>query len=264
MKSLLTIFCTAILTVSSLAQADEAGLITFGFNDASAYPYLAGTGTELASPPGLSVELVQYVADRLDLPIRFERQPGMRVLHSLRVGKLDGAFLFSYRKAREEFGVYPMSDGKPDANQRLATLGYTLYKRPKTRINWDGKKFTGFTGRIAANLNYSIVADLRKLGITVTEGRSTAQSFRMLFADRVDAVADQETIADSYLTTIDHPMLEKVTPPLSKKAYFLLFSHQFMREHADIARRFWSEIARTRDRFTDRIAYRYANGAPAD
>lgn len=247
-----------LLTFSvSNAWADDRDAIVFGYNNASAYPYLAGSGPRPADPPGLSVELVRFVAEQLDLSVRFERMPGMRVLHSLGVGKLDGAFLFSYRKERTEFGAYPIRDGKPDSARRLATLGYILYRRPGVEIDWNGEEFRNFQGRIGANLNYSVVADLRKMDITVTEGRSTAHSFRMLFADRVTAVADQEVVADSYLATIDHPPVEKVSPPLSRKAYYLLFSYQFIDKYPETAERFWAAIARHRDAFLASIAHRY-------
>lgn len=253
---ILMIWLGALITCP--ARADDPMLIKLGFNDASAFPYFAGTGSELADPPGLSVDLILHVAARQGIDIQFERMPGMRVLHSLGVGKLDGAFIFSHRQEREAFGAYPMRDGLPDPDRRLATLGYILYVKRGTSIPWDGETFQNFQGRIGANLNYSVVHDLRNLGVNVVEGRSTEHSFRMLLAGRVDAVADQEVIADAFLEGFGHPELIKIQPPLSEKPYFLMFSHQFMKSHATVAQRFWNDIAETRDEFMRAAAHRYS------
>ncbi|WP_315982467.1 hypothetical protein [Aliamphritea spongicola] len=143
-----------------LAPAQEN--LRIGFNNVDSFPYFLGKGEALASPPGISVDLINYVSEELQLNIDYQRMPGQRVLQSLKRGDLDAAFIFSYKEARREFGVFPMKDGKVDTERRMDTLSYVLYRPVSSKLNWNGSDFEQLNGSLAAKLNYSIVADIKK------------------------------------------------------------------------------------------------------
>ncbi len=219
-----------------------------GFNNVDSFPYFLGKGEELSSPPGISVDLINYVSDKLNLKIEYQRMPGQRVLQSLKRGDLDAAFIFSYKEARQEFGVYPMKDGKIDSARRMDTLSYVLYRPVGSQLNWNGSEFEHLYSSLAAKLNYSIVADIKKKGIDVIEGRSTPQLFEMLSANRVQGVVDQEAIADAYLHKNHVKKIEKTLTPLAEKHYYLIFSHQFAKANPQLIESIWNQVAASRDR----------------
>lgn len=243
---LAAILLAAVAAVARPAAARDA--LTVGLNDRGAHPYVVGEGEALAEPPGLTVDLMREVGRHLDIDMRFVRMPGLRVLTELKAGHVDAALLYSHSPDRETFGAYPMRSGRPDPSRRLATLSYTLYKPRGSALDWTGERFVNLDGPIGANLNYSIVRDLRELGANVVEVRTTADSFRMLRAGRIDGVADHEAVADAYLTAAGITGVEKVGPPLREKPYYLMLSHQYVSGHPERATAIWDLVGELRDR----------------
>jgi len=248
---------TLAMVLLSAMPAGARDTVTIGMNDTGSYPHIVGQGTGLADPPGATVELLQEVARRLDLDVRFVRLPGLRVLSELQGGRLDGAMLFSHTPERELAGAFPVRQGRLDRDRRLATLSYTLYKRRDSTLGWTGDRFVNLRGRIAAKLNYSIVHDLKEMGVDVAEVRTTADGFRMLLAGRIDGVADHAAVADEYLAGAGIGGVEKLSPPLADRDYYLMLSHQFASFRPDRAHAIWDMIAELRDPFTEALLPRY-------
>ena len=240
-----TVIFLICLLCPAFASAQKT--IQIGFNNVDSFPYFLGKGEQLSSPPGISIDLINHVSAQLSLDINYLRMPGQRVLQNLKRGDLDAAFIFSYKEARQEFGVYPMKDGKVDASMRMDTLSYVLYRPVSSRLEWNGSGFEKLDGSLAAKLNYSIVADIKKTGVDVIEGRSTAQLFEMLTAGHVSGVVDQEAIADAYLQKTQKNQFEKAKRPLAEKHYYLIFSHSFAEENPQLIKTIWSQIAKNRD-----------------
>ena len=176
--------------------------------------------------------------------------PGQRVLYELKKGNLDAAFIFSYKKNRLQFGRYPTKNGLIDKDYRMASLSYMLYRPIGSKLDWDGKHFHHLSGKLAANLNYSIVDELRARGVSVADAKSTPDIFRMLAAKRVAGVVDQETVADGHLSQLSYAPFEKVTIPIARKEYYLIFSHQFSKLNPKKMAEIWQFIADYRDLIT--------------
>ncbi len=95
---------------AGLNTSDASHLkLRIGYNENSSYPHFLGNGPLPASPPGLSVDIIEFIADELSFEIEFVRMPGRRVLHELKANRLDAAFIFSFKPERQQFGVYPMA-----------------------------------------------------------------------------------------------------------------------------------------------------------
>lgn len=231
--------------------------LRIGYNVNSSYPHFLGTGLEPASPPGVSLDILNQIASDLDFDIEYIRRPGRRILNELKEDHLDAAFIFSYKPEREEFGVFPMKDNRPDGDKRLAVLSYYLYKMDGNAIGWDGKQFTNQEGVVGANSGYSIVKDLKNRGIKVEEARSTKNNFTKLRSGRVDGVADQGIVADAFIFKNNISGITKVSQPIATKDYFLIFGHKFSDKYPDLRDKIWDEIAEYRDELTEKFMPRY-------
>ena len=84
--------------------------------------------------------------------------------------------------------------------------------------------------RIGAQLGFSIVDDLKKLGAPVKESRPTKQLMEMLMFERIIGLATFEFVGDAYLRKFPDMFqkIVKVDPPLKRKAYYLMLSHPFV------------------------------------
>lgn len=234
----------------------ESITLRLGYSDAEAPPYQIRHDAE---PSGVAMDIIRQAATDIGIHLEFQRTPNRRVLENLKLGEIDGAFMFSFNSERLHNGQYPMKDGKLDEEKRIAVLSYFLYRRRGADLHWDGHSLSGTALYIGANNGYSIVNDLRKMGVAVEEARTTEQNFSKLKLGRIAAVAHQDLVADPYLQSTDMRQVEKLYPPLSTKSYFLMLSHSFVARHPELADRLWTRIGQIRDSKTQEVLPQYVD-----
>lgn len=247
------VLCAALWSSGAIA----AETIRAAYEDKSLPPYYTGT-TEMIDPvaPGVSVELVQEAAKAAGLEIQFVRMPWVRCLKSLQRGDVDVVFNSSFKEDRLESGVYPMAGNKPDSARRLATISYALYRLKGSPVAFTGTSVTGLgDGPVGASSGYSIVDDLKRMGVKTEEAADTMTNFKKLASKRIPAVAAQDVQADTLLT--DFPSIEKTSPLLVSKDYFVMASHQFYNNRREVAERLWAKIAEVREQRSAAIYAKY-------
>lgn len=159
--------------------------------------------------------------------------------------------------ADEELRPFAMHNGEPDASKRIGSIAYHLYKLDKSRIDYDGKTIKNVGGPIGVNLGYSIADDIRKMGLTVEEVKSTEANLKKLQLGRIAAFAGQDVDTDVWLEHKDYAGIVKLPTPLASKDYFLLFSKQYLAAHPDIAHKFWTRLGEIRDETVKKLAPKY-------
>ena len=254
-KILLSLF---ILAISLTAQAEIT--FTVAYENKVQFPYYMGeTAKVLAEKPGAAVELVKLIESKVPgLKVELKRYPWKRCLSELEQGNASGAFNASYKEKRLKFGAYPLKSGSVDTDRRLTTIAYHFYKKKGSEFSWNGKAASGATMSIGAPRGYSIVSDLKKLGLKVTEANSTKANLKKLIAGRVSAVALQEVTGDYFLKdNAQFNDLEKVQPPLKTKPYYLMISNQFKAKHPKIAEQIWNAVAELREDKLQKLTEKY-------
>jgi len=231
--------------------------IVLGYNINESPPYFMGEGTRIANPPGISLDIINRAAKQLGINIRYARYPNNRVKSLLQDNSLDGAFIFSFKASRQKMGKYPMKNGKPDITRRMADLGYSLYTLKGSGVRWNGKTITGAIKPVGASRGYSIVGDLKKMDQQVIEGNSAKHNFRKLILNRISATAEQDDTADPLIRSMAYDTIEKLTPALKSKAYYLIFSHHFYRTHPTVAEKLWDKIGEIREQVTKETSVQY-------
>jgi polar amino acid transport system substrate-binding protein len=162
-----------------------------------------------------------------------------------------------------KIGAYPMKNGEIDSSRRITTISYFLYKNKSTPIQWDddSKKILHLKGKVCAPLGYSIVNNLKNWGIPVIEKTRCYDCFALVSLKNplVSCVATLEFDGDSYLHMDDNRIknIEKVNPPLIRKPYYLMLSHQFVRIHPALAEKIWDTIAIIRENEFNKIMEKY-------
>lgn len=244
--------------IGTLSEAKTT--LNLGFSDVDAPPFQRGNGTKLFSPPGISIEIIDEVAKNLDFEVKYKRYPNNRVLFFLENGQLDGAFIYSHKPQREFSGVYPKNGNSIDSSRRIATISYYFYTLKGSEVTWDGKTLSGKNLMVGANMGYSVISNLKKLGVRVVEAKTNEQNIEMLNLKRISAYAGQDSTIDPFLRMYKHDEnIKKLSPAIITKPYYLLFSHQFFEKNEDLARKIWDEISKIRDPFTKSIEHKYIN-----
>lgn len=223
--------------------SDKPASLKFCHEDVDVYPWV------LKDRPGLNIVHLKAVEQKLGVKIETFPLPWKRCQEDMREGKVDGIFHASFKTERLEIGVYPMVGDKPDAARAMMHDGYSLYRLKGNATQWDGKKITT-SGAIGAQPGYSIVDQLKQLGVKVDEGTKTADdNMKKLLLGRVEAVALQTLEGDNSIRTNPEfaAKIEKLTPPLVDKPFFLMLSKQFVAKYGDFSKDLWKTLGEVRE-----------------
>lgn len=247
-----------ILLASVSLHASPSKTITLAYSDVESFPFQMGNGNDIASPPGLSINILEEVAQILNININYVRLPGKRVLSQIRVNQVDGGFIFSYSKERAMFANYPMHNQRVDRTFRITTLDYSFYKLKGQKIDWDGVTLNPLVRKpTGAHGGFSITNILKEKKIDTLEIESTEKLFEMLTKKRLAVIAIQNNIASSYIDENNSPNFQKLTPPISTKDYYLIFSKEFTKKHPELVQNIWNTIGEVRDEVTTRKIKQY-------
>lgn len=231
-----------------LATSAWAEKLKFAYSDVESELYQLGNGSQMANPPGATIELMNMVAKELDLEFEYVRLPVKRTLESLQAGEVVGAFMYSFKEDRLQYGQFPMKAGKDDGAFRVTMLSYVFYKPTGSAFNWDGKVVSGLdAGIIGFNSNYSVGAELNKMGLKTEEAKTTEQNFKKLAAGRIAAYAMQDHTGDLYIAENKVTGVEKVATPFESKPYYLMLSKQFVQKDPALAEKVWAKLAKIRE-----------------
>ena len=214
---------------------------------------------EIPEHPGIMVEMVRLIETRVpNLRITFSRKPWARCLVELERGAVDAIFSSSFKPERLKIGVYPMKDGKDDRRYRIDTKSYSLYKLSDAAGTWDGKRFDNLRQGVLAIRGYSIIDDLKKLGVAVKEVNRADDGFRMLLAGRADGFAHLTEFGDYVLKkSPEFAGIVKVAPPIMTKDYYLQVSHQFYAKQPALVPVIWKTLAEIRQAELERLEAKY-------
>ncbi len=235
-----------VMALPGGAAADPAPRVRLVYESEANPPRTLGDGTATDwGKPGLTLELLRLVAARAGVEFAFERVPWRRGLYLVETNEADGLFHVSFLPERMGAMAYPMRTGRPDAARAIFVQSYMLYKRAGSPVAWDGATLTGAEGPVGATFGYSVLSDLRRLGVPFEEAKTMEQSLDKLAGGRISAYAGLEGMADAVLAAnpAKYGTLVKMTPPLVSKPYHLVFSRAFYAMHRDLAERIWDAIA---------------------
>lgn len=228
------------------AMADSVPRVRVVYEPRSNPPRMLGEGTSIDwEMPGLTLELLRLVGARVGIEFVYERVPWRRGLYLIETNDADGIFHTSFVPERLDIMAYPMRAGRDDAARAIFVQNYVLYKRAGAPIAWDGKALTSVDVPVGATASYSVIGDLRRLGVPIEEAKTLEQSLDKLLDGRVSAYAGMEAMTDALLAAnpTKYGKLVKMKPPLVSKPFHLTFSRGFYTAHHELAERIWDAIA---------------------
>lgn len=223
--------------------ADKPASMKLCYENEDVYPWV------LKAKPGLNIIMLNAVEQKLAVKFELVGLPWKRCQDEVKNGAMDGLFAASFKPDRMEIGIYPMAAGKPDESKAMMMDGYTLYRLKGSAVQWDGKKLT-VGGAIGAQPGYSIIDQLKALGAKVDDGARTADdNLRKLIAGRVDAVALQTLEGGNSLANNAEfsTKVERVSPVLVEKPYYLMLSKQFVAKYGDFSKEAWDAVVQVRE-----------------
>jgi len=242
LHSLLLACCMPALAATTINSPDE---VSFAHEQYNAFPWVFEKNGLYV---GLDVELLTMVSQQLGVKARFKPFPWVRALSEMRYGAVNAVFASSYKKEREDYGLYPMSGGELDTTKSLHLSGYSLYILKNERVDFDGKRFSLLSLPIGVQRGFSIVGDLEPFNVQLSENTDDPQKIlQQLYRGRISAAALQTQRADMLIA--EEPLLKESViklqiehKPFQQKPYFVMFSKQFMAKYPEFTQLFWDTL----------------------
>jgi polar amino acid transport system substrate-binding protein len=247
-------------TLSSHASFAAQDTLTIVCEDKEDYPNVVGDGEKINERlPGIAIEFVRIIGQKLGMKVIVKRLPWKRCLDiEIKQGKADGVIPISYKKEREDIGAYPFKNGKPDQSRMFSMQSYVFYKQLGSKIEWDGSSIQNFKGVAGVPPGYSVIDSIKKMGLSIEEGFALSNMHK-LASGKIQLAASLEQEGDQVL--LNNPDLnnkiEKITPPIITKPYYIMLSHQFVKNNPDIAKKIWDMMKELREKEYKKLARKY-------
>ncbi|PHV09746.1 substrate-binding periplasmic protein [Chitinimonas sp. BJB300] len=238
------VFLAVLLTTSTAFSADKPPVVKLCTEDTDSYPWL------LKNRPGLNVIMLQMVAKRLEVKLDIKPLPWKRCMALVKSGAMDGIFKISYKADRKDLGHYPMIGDKADPSKRMLDDSYSLYRLKGSDVEWNGKAILNAIADVGAQSGFSIVDQLKDLGVAVDDSTRVAkENLQKLLLSRVSAVALQTLEGDNVVASNVEmrDKIERLNPPLVEKPYYLMLSKTFVSLYREFSIQIWDAIAEVRE-----------------
>ncbi len=239
------------------ALTAHACRLNIAYSDQASPPYYLGEGQVIPANPGIAVDLVNLAAVKLGCKIAWKRLPNRRAQRALEQGHVDAMLLLSYNPQRAAYAAYPMAGDAPDPALRLARLRYSVFVKKGDTLQWQNQQFSPRPALVGANAGFSVVQDLRAMGLTVDEAPSTSNNVQKLLLGRISAFVGQDLQTDLVLEERGITSVHKLPEPFSSKDYYLPFSQHYFAQFPANATRLWTQIAEVRKAYGKELARKY-------
>jgi len=242
-KKIICIFL--LFNFSFFAYAIEITVAT-GINDDP--PYVYGDEKIVKKYPGVTIEILQLIEKKTNITFIIKKLPWKRVVHEVKINKLDGGFHFSFKEDRKSFVAYPIIKGKKSANPKysISNRSYSLYKLKDKKIRWDGEQIImNPKTNIGVIRGSSITDTIITLGYKPFEVNTDLQLIKGLVKQRYSAFIALENMLDPKIKLFqlnEKISIEKLSPSVVSKPYYITFSKKFYQDHSKIAWQTWNTI----------------------
>jgi len=246
--------CAAILLLTAVlllpvapARALECpDTIRIAFTDSSLPPYVIGTGTEFADPPGKFVTWARNALETLGCTSHAElrRLPYNRILSYMEAGDIDFRVSGGYKPELNEIMVFPLKNGKDNRELAIAENRTALYAlRDNGDISWNGKTLLdgGNPGLVGAVRGHFAERLTRTAGLNVETPPHWDANVEMLMKRRVTAIVGPTSVIEAFA---EADRMKALNPPLAVNTYYAPSSKIFEDKYPEFTRRFWLEICR--------------------
>ena len=257
-RLLLGLMMAAVVPTPALADpgarplAPEPTTLRFCFEETPALPWRS------RQKVGLYFDLLEAVAQRLELRFEYHPQPWRYCLAEVAAGRMDGAFAVALSPERRAVFAYP--PGAPDEDGDVLRIdSIVLVRRKGTSVTVVGDRLLGTDKPVGVLPAYAVADDLARMGWPLdTASRDHVAQLARLRNGELDAIAlsafrwDQLRAAGG----IALDSLEALPEPLMTKRHFLGLSHPFVAAHPELAQRLWTTTRelRTSDWYREREA----------
>ncbi|WP_426102191.1 hypothetical protein [Massilia sp. TSP1-1-2] len=138
-----------------------------------------------------------------------------------------------------------MTGGTVDASKAMGVMTYSVYRRPRSPLDWDGVRFQGLgEKRLGVQSGFMYVIErFKQLGAAYDDGaKALDPPFAKLAAGRVDGVVAMMEKADQLIARQYPGQIERTRKVFEHTPVYLMVSRQFYAEHPALVERYWRAL----------------------
>lgn len=200
--------------------------------------------------PGITIEILNIVQERLDLTINIKKKPWVRVVEDIKHNRLDGGFHFSYFPARNEYLKYPIMAGEanPARSYALSVRSDMLYRLSTSTLEWDGINFKKpGSNRISLGVirGGAFASKVNQNRYDLIQVSSNEQLLQLLIQGRVDGIVGLDSMINHQIKTLPLVIQEQIKKDqtiIAEMHFFLVFSNGFYKKNKELVWAIWSII----------------------
>lgn len=255
-KIIIHFSCLIILFISYACYAAQTTPLKFCYNYEDRFPFSMKDGT------GISEEMVQEAARKLNLKITLEARPWLRCFKELQFGEYDGILGVSFNEERMEYGVFPMSGFKPNPEYAIFFDKNSLFRLKGSTVSWDGEKFINANNQqIGALRGHAIIKQIQNKGAEIypIAFRDAKALINMLLTKRIIGFVFAPSEVNKIMNEDESlkGKIEEVKPPIIEKAYYLEFSKT---TPLPLKKLYWNELKKLHQSgFYNKLINKYAH-----
>ncbi len=239
-------FCFLLCLGLTLPGLALAGELRVCMSDVPHAPWRLADADGRVRERGLDFWLLRQFAQRSGWTFKVQHRSGKRCLQDLASGSSDAAVGMSFLPQRESQMRFPMKEGKPDESLALRVDSYSWFVPRGQPVAWDGQQLkVPAQAVVAAQSGHSIVSVLTQQGYRVDDSsRSVLQTLEKVGRGQVAAAALPTSEGDRELRSnvLWSRKWVRLDPPVSVRAYYLVFSHAFASRHEQALPTLWRQF----------------------
>lgn len=251
-----------LLLIHIVTAKDTITVVTL---DAAYPPYLMNSGSSLDSVrPGIIIELLNHVAEELQIVFVYKRYPDLRCESLLKNDQIEFLGPWAFREERLNYAHYPMKNGEIDTSLILASGSFSFYVRKGSNITWNGTELKGIEKPVGVLTNSSTIPILKnKYGLQIYDKavRNIDQNIDRLLAKRVDAIVLLDEPAKEIIERDSIYLQEviKLEPELLSMPFYFVAGESFFNENRELVQKIWQTLPSIRERYLARLIISYTN-----
>jgi polar amino acid transport system substrate-binding protein len=239
---LLVYFMTEFLYASDNPAAKKISICS---DDNFWYPF---SYMEKNQAKGWHIDIITTALKNLGYQAKVIPIPWKRCLeYGGKYGQFDAIANASYKKSRAEFLVYPPEfPRKKKSDWRIMQVEYVVVSSKSDNYHYHGDPHS-LPFPIRATTGYSIVDDLKQMGIRVDVARNAEQNIKRLVRDKKGVVITVPQSAK--FIAKKHQLMDKILihdVPIKSKSYFFAFSKKSKITEEE-KYKIWREIIKIRE-----------------
>lgn len=255
--------CLSFIILPALVSADSRPTVVC-YENLDYVPFMLGEKKVPEQKPGILLELLDIAAP--DVNIEYQRKPWKRCIKQLQLGRVDALFAAIWLPERDSWGQFPPLNKRTgvaaDSRYRLWHVQYQIFVNRASGLNWDGKNFHGLKrGGISAPPGYVAKKKLKGMGVLAKGSHIPLEGFKLVALDRLDGYVIEKHIGIQTVFRMPRELQDRIfylDTPLFDADWHIVFSHQYMKHHADKAQKIWEGLANISEDNRQAIVERYA------